>query len=477
MKKPKVLIPISIQFSVRYLVRTGLLQLIQAYAEPVVVLGWQDDDLLAELLAMGIEVFQNPGKQAGVAYYRARNMIDLWHYDHMKSASTSIDRYRNRLFRSPSQNARKKLRDTYFRARTATHRSLNRILSIESSLLHSDTSFSKYDELISKIAPDAIFSITPYFFEEELILRVAQEQGIPICTSILSFDNITTKGWMSVTCDHYCLWNKYNKEELYRIYPQTKGKQVTIVGAPQFDFYYDSSYVWDEKEWRKVVGINNDRPVIFFGSTGRVIAPNEGLWLTQMDDAIESKEIVNNPVILFRRHPNDPMSHWASLLSNCKHVVVDEPWLPGKEIAGKTNITRWDIEKFTSTLKHCIVHVNASSTLSIDGAIFDRPQIAPAYDTDKRLDRVAKELYLREHYLPITNSGGLDIVYSRDEFINGLNQAMLMPEKKQTERIKMVEEIVTFTDGQSTQRVNLALQEFLSDLPSRISAQDIIGYQ
>lgn len=466
MKKPRVLIPITIQFSVRYLIRTGLLRLIQAYADPVVVLGWQDDGLTSELIAMGIEVFQNPGKQTGLAYSRVRNMIDLWHYDHMHSVSTSIDRYRNRLSRTPLQNARKALRNAYFQARTATPSSLRKIISTESSLLKSDTSFPSYFDLVRKIAPDAIFSITPYFFEEELILRAAKEQGIPICSAILSFDNITTKGWMPVTCDHYCLWNQYNKEELFRIYPQTREKKVTIVGAPQFDFYYDPSYIWNEKEWREVVGINNDRPVIFFGSTGRAIAPNEGLWLTQLDDAIERKQIVNNPIILFRRHPNDPMSHWASLLSNCKHVVVDEPWLPGKEIAGKTNITRWDIEKFTSTLKHCVVHVNASSTLSIDGAIFDRPQIAPAYDTDKRLDRVVKELYLREHYLPITNSGGLDIVYNRDEFINAVNQAMLMPEKKQAERRKMVEEIVTFTDGQSTNRVNLALEEFLSELPS-----------
>ena len=465
LKKPRVLIPISIQFSVRYLLRTGMLQLIQAYAEPVVVLGWQDDNLLAELRGMGIEVFQNPGKQAGVAYYRARNMIDLWHYDHMNSVSTAIDRYRNRLFRTPVQNVRKGLRNTYFRLRTITSGSLAKIKSDEQSLLHTDTNFHSFHELLRKIAPDAIFSITPYFFEEELILRAAQEQAIPICTSILSFDNITTKGWMPVLCDRYCLWNKFNKQECFRIYPETRAKQVTIVGAPQFDFYYDPSYLWDEKEWREVVGINNDRPVIFFGSTGRVIAPNEGLWLAQLDDAIESKKIVGNPIILFRRHPNDPMSHWAALLSNCKHVVVDEPWLPGKEMAGKTNITRWDIEKFTSTLRHCRVHVNASSTLSIDGAIFDRPQIAPAYDNDKRLDRIAKELYLREHYLPITNSGGLDIVYSRDEFINALNQAILMPEKRHNERTKMVEEIVTFTDGQSTQRVNLALQEFLSELP------------
>ena len=241
LKKPRVLIPISIQFSVRYLLRTGLLQLIQAYAEPVVVLGWQDDILLAELRGMGIEVFQNPGKQAGVAYYRVRNMIDLWHYDHINSVSTAIDRYRNRLFKTPLQNARKGLRNTYFRLKTITWDSVEKIKLDEQSLLKTDTNFPSFHELLQKIAPDAIFSITPYFFEEELILRAAQEQNIPICSSILSFDNITTKGWMPVLCDRYCLWNKFNKHELFRIYPETRAKQVTIVGAPQFDFYYDPS--------------------------------------------------------------------------------------------------------------------------------------------------------------------------------------------------------------------------------------------
>lgn len=437
--------------------------MIQAYAEPVVVLGWQDDDLVAELNGLGIEVYQNPGKQMGIAYYRVRNMIDLWHYDHMNSVSTRIDRYRNGLLRTPLQNARKTLRDTYFRLRTASPSALSRMKAAEMDLLRIDTSYPEYFKLVKTISPDAIFSITPYFFEEELLLRAAKEQGIPVCAAILSFDNITTKGWMPFSFDRYCLWNKYNQEELYRVYPKTREKPLTIVGAPQFDFYFDPSYVWPDKDWREVVGIRSDRPVIFFGSTGRVIAPHEGLWLTHLDEAIERREILNDPIILFRRHPNDPMSHWDSLVKNCKHVVFDEPWLPGKNIAGKTNITRWDIEKFTSTLQHSVIHVNASSTLSVDGAVLDRPQIGPAYDNDKRYARVARDLYLREHYLPITRSGGLDIAYSRDEFISAVNNAMKNPSEKKTGRQKMVEEIVTFSDGKCTVRVNQALQEFLSE--------------
>jgi len=228
-------------------------------------------------------------------------------------------------------------------------------------------------------------------------------------------------------------------------------------------FYYDQSYIWDETYWRKILGLPAGQQVIFFGSTGRVVAPHEGLWLKQLDDAIENKEIANDPIILFRRHPNDPMAQWASLMKTCKHVVFDEPWVSGKEIAGKTNISHWDIEKFISTLYYSGVHVNASSTLSVDGAIFDRPQIGPAYDEDKKFDRVARELYLREHYLPITNSGGLDIAFSRDELIKAVNNAFANPEERKQGRQKMVEEIATYTDGKSAQRVSSALQDFLKN--------------
>ena len=45
MTKPRLLIPMSIQFSVRYILRSGLLDRLREIADPIVLLGWRDDDL------------------------------------------------------------------------------------------------------------------------------------------------------------------------------------------------------------------------------------------------------------------------------------------------------------------------------------------------------------------------------------------------------------------------------------------------
>ena len=58
----RILIPLTVQFSVRYVIRTGLIEKIKEYAEPVVLLGWDDNELTKELESKGILTLQMPFK-------------------------------------------------------------------------------------------------------------------------------------------------------------------------------------------------------------------------------------------------------------------------------------------------------------------------------------------------------------------------------------------------------------------------------
>jgi CDP-glycerol glycerophosphotransferase (TagB/SpsB family) len=333
---------------------------------------------------------------------------------------------------------------------------------MEIEALDNHTNFKEFTELVKKLQPDAFFSITPYFLDEEFILRAVSTTNARLSTAILSFDNITTRPRIPVIFDQYLLWNDYNKSELMRIYPETKNKQIVIVGSPQFDFYYDKKYLWDEKIWRKRLGIPENRKVILYAAGPYQIAPLEPHWVSQVDSAIQKDELPGKPVILLRRHPVDSQERWNSLIDHSNNIVLDNPWTNGDITPSQTNVTQYDIEKLVSTLAFSDIHINASSTMTIDGAIFDKPQIGPAYDDNERkFHKEMQQLYLREHYLPITNSGGLEIAKNKKELIYLIRQAMEDPDRLSMNRKRMVQEICTFNDGKSTDRVFNALKSFL----------------
>ena len=461
--KPTILIPLSIQFSVRYLLRTGLLEKIRTIANPVILLGWSDAGLQMELEQLGCVVYPLPKAVLNAEFSKLRKKIHIMHFDRISSCSTRIDRRRNNLIQPRFHRIKTTLRSFIYRMEDAIPGRFENLCQKEEISIHQNTNLSIFDELIMEIRPDFLFSITPYYLDEEFVCRAASSTNAKLSTAILSFDNLTTRPRIPVIFDQYLLWNDYNKQELIRIYPETITKNVIIVGSPQFDFYYDQSYLWDKKVWAQRLGIPENRPVILYAAGPKEIAPFEPQWVIQLDSAIESGEIPGNPIILLRRHPVDPPDRWTIIRQIAKNVIFDDPWAGGKDIMGQINVSRDDIEKLVSTLAYSNVHINASSTMTIDGAIFDKPQIGPAYDDQRTrtLDCAMKELYLREHYLPITNSGGLEIAHSKTELIQLINKAIVNPGRLSVERKNMVREICTFNDGQSTKRVFDSLKKLI----------------
>jgi hypothetical protein len=463
MAHPRVLIPIGLQFSVRYLLRTGLLSSLAEFCEPVLLLGWDDEALEAELADCGYEVHHAAKAQWGGEYERARGFVNFCHQVRMASPSTAIRERRADLDRSLSVRLRRRAHKMLHRASLLVPGAESRARRDEERLFWSGTNAPAIDEQIGRLHLDAVFCITPFLVDEEAVLRACARRGIPMCTAILSFDNLTTRPWMPLTFHTYLLWNRHNADQLRRGYPEAAGSRIEVVGSPQFDFYHDRSYVWDESDWRARLGLPDGGPVILFGGGFFSCAPHEPQFLEQLDNAIESGEIARDAVILFRRHPVDPIGRWTPILNRARHVVHDDPWTLGKRVLGHTNLRRADIEKLASTLHHSAVHVNVASTMTVDGAIYDRPQVGPAYDDSPggKYHRAALECYLQEHYLPVVNSGGVDIVTSRERLIASVRTALENPGRLTSGRRRLVQEICTFDDGRSTARVADAAAAFL----------------
>src|ERR1017187_4141620 len=99
MNKPRLLIPMSLQFSVRYLLRSGLLSQIDDFAQPIILLGWEDEILEKELRQAGYEVHSLTKAQWGAQYERTRVTMNLWHQKLRNSPSSAIRERRQNLDR------------------------------------------------------------------------------------------------------------------------------------------------------------------------------------------------------------------------------------------------------------------------------------------------------------------------------------------------------------------------------------------
>lgn len=461
MSYPRLIIPFANNFLTRYLVDTGMLDAFSTFSQPVVLLRQKNPELENRIAKAGAEVSFLPSYNIGNIYERIRYRLVLWHKLQRKLQTTKIEKQMHLARMGMSGKLNRHMRDILANLELHIPLRIKTIRRQEEAALQNDTNIQDFEKLLKTLHADALLSITPFLIDEELLLFSAKRLGLPMAASILSFDNLTTKDRIPVLLDLYCVWNKHNAQEITRFYPYAKNSKIIITGAPQFDFYWRKNLLLPRQEWLQLIGAPDDRPIILFGGGPDWIAPNEPHWLKQIDRAISSGEIQGHPFLLFRKHPLDSEDRW-DFLSKSSNILLDKSW-DARNMDGRSTYKLLDTQRLTASLCHTAVHVNAASTMTVDGSAFDRPQIGPAYDDQPghKYDRISYDSYLREHYLPITKSGGLAIARSRDEMIQSINDALRFPEKRAAGRIKILEEIITFTDGQSTQRVVKAVEGWL----------------
>lgn len=463
-KKPRVIVPIVGQGSIIHVIRTGMLEKMSEFTTPIVAMLWQQDDLMEELKAKGFEVTLIPAYDVTAEYNALRVKINLW--------------YSKYLLRSPTRVILRSYLDMYLPAKKIWKRKIRnalpeflfsvwpsyikRLIKKEAVLVKEQPCYNAYYQWVSTLNADSIFTITPFLQQIELTARILKEKGRNITASIHSFDNITTRQWPAIFFDHYLVWNNINKLELERINPKLKeNNAITVCGAPQFDFHYKQNFAWSREEWLNKLGLPDDKKIILYAGGPVSLFKDEPQYLAHLNEAFNSSKInTAEAVILFRSHPLDKKERWHALVGSSPNIIYDAAQ-SGKEKFDYTNVTEDDIKKLISTLKHADVQINFTSTMTIDGSVFHKPQIGPYYtEIDKaKKEKLTRKMYIQEHYAPITKSGALNMPSSKQEFISMVNGALQNPETYTTHCDDCLNTMITYTDGQSTKRAIAALKK------------------
>lgn len=460
-EKRRLLIPITIPFCIRYFIRSKALNAIKDFCEPVLLINGSNEELEKELAEKGIEFYHFPKSTFGKLFDFITKLNGFKYGRKIESVSTDIDIRRNNFLwmQDKALTKKKKINSILNIASYAVPGTLLNLF--ENNYVEKTSNLHAIKQTAKTWRIDMVLTLTPFLKDEFLLLKAFKALKVPIVYSVLSFDNLTTRGYLPVKFDHFYVWNQLNKNEVLRIFGNSQ--PVDIVGPVQFDFYWDPTYLWDKEKWKSELGIITDRQIILFGAGLPNIVPNEHQYLLDIDRAISANEIKGNPIILLRPHPLDNLVRWQSILDQCNNVIVDNSCESGSAKQRTSRFANYDITRLCSTLKWTDVHVNASSTMTLDGAIFDKPQVGPAYATgDCELAVILNELYYREHYLPITESGGLQVAYSNEQLTSYINEAFSSPGKLAQQRKDMVDIYCGNEHGGAAERLAMALKNLLN---------------
>ena len=168
-KQKRLLVIISFSFSIRFLYRTGMLHQLRQFVTPVIVITWNEEELINELRNDGFEVHLVPESRKGISYSNTRTKIDYWFKQYaLKSKYKNIqDDYLDQYVPLKKKLTRK-ARELYNACKTFIPGYTTKLFKQERQLLKDDTNFNEMLMLVDSLNVDAVFTPTPFHSQEDI---------------------------------------------------------------------------------------------------------------------------------------------------------------------------------------------------------------------------------------------------------------------------------------------------------------------
>lgn len=310
---------------------------------------------------------------------------------------------------------------------------------------------------LARLVPDLLWStfcVTPL---EHPYYLAARDLGIPVVTSILSFDNLTSRGVLP-EFDHYFVWHEGMRDQVRRLYPHVRPEQITITGTPQFDFHRNPAFTWSRERTLRRLGLPVNARYVLYAGSHVGLAPEEPALVSRIAAHLQGRASLRDLWMVVRIHPLETRERWRSVTDVFPNVVVTTAWDTPPDAEGWTLSSPDDQARLISSLVHAEACINVASTITLDSAILDKPAIGIDFSAECDAPRgIMYEEYHVEHYRPLVERGGLRVAHSWAELIELVELAIADPRRDSPRRAEMVRHECGVVDGHAADRLAAAL--------------------
>ncbi len=310
--------------------------------------------------------------------------------------------------------------------------------------------------------PAALMTTGPLQFEQPAIETAASLLGIPTLALIPSWDNVSTKNRMVSRHDGYLVWTSHIERQLREFYPHSRRVPIYVVGAAQFDVFFQDRYRLTRAGFCAAQGLRRDLPILVYAlGSPNVLREEHGAL--ELAERI-ARDALGDVQLLVRPHPLFDAAELGSAFERFGPRVVVQKTSRGEVPLGRSQDTNQIVE-WVNTFRHAAVVINLSSTVAIDAAIFDRPIVNLDYDPEpgRPNQGLVKDVnHEWTPFKPIAESGGVWLVNDPDELVAAVKTYLAHPELHRAERRWIAEYVCGYLDGRCGRRMAEAVLEFVA---------------
>lgn len=317
-----------------------------------------------------------------------------------------------------------------------------------------DFNFSPKDifkEYVLRYKPGLFFSTDIFSEYDALFLRQAKNSGISAIGMVRSWDNPTTKGILRIIPDKVIVNSKLIRDDLVKFH-SVSAEDVFVVGLPQFDDWIKGPTLSRDEFFSKI-GADLNKRLILFAPAGSILSDTDWQICQILKEAIKNSFLPQDIQFLVRNHPAHPADF--SKFETNSNFIIENPGTKFGDNVRETEINPDDQSHLLNSIYYSDIVVYIATSLGLDAAIFNKPQIIVSFDGWERKDyeKSVKRYHNEDNLRSLIIQGGTRMVENKEDLVLWINKYLANPELDQGGRDKIVENHLFRVDGMAGERI------------------------
>ena len=319
---------------------------------------------------------------------------------------------------------------------------------------------NNFDKYFKRYEPSLVFSTDLFMNEDVSIMRNAKKRKIKVIGMVRSWDNPTTRGICRIIPDGIVVHNENIKNEMVHLHGISP-KDIFISGVPHFDNFF--KFEPDSRiNFFKKISADPSKRLIMFSPAGHKFSDSDWQIAHILKKAQDKNLIPKDVQFLIRFHPTNYVD--KGKFPKDSNFILE---IPGSDFndGGYKNreLNCSDNDHLGNSIYFSDLVLNVLSSIGIEAAIFNKPQIMIGFDGFNKKDylKSVSRFHDDDHMVKFIETKGVVVAKTIDNFLSQINNCLDNPDKNKDGRLRIVKEQCYYDDGGSSDRLANYISKYL----------------